>query len=119
MRKFRDFLRERDEKQFNWSRNPKDMLHLNKTIPPVEANGGVPLKLGYGAYQVFQRYWQGQDDPLYALLSRRGDSVDFVTVFATPEEADRLKQAANEIIAMSKDDGEIRTAKHILANIDQ
>ena len=74
----------------------------------------IPIKLSYAVYNVFQRYWEGQNDPLYAILSRRGNSVDWVEVEASEEEIDRLKEVAKEILDTSDDKGEIRTAESLL-----
>ncbi len=79
-----------------------------------------PVRISYAAYNVFQRYWGGQGDPLYAVLSRRGDSVDWVTVDAMPREIDRLEETADEVV----DDpdstaGERRTAQAMLDQLDQ
>jgi len=71
----------------------------------------IPLNISYGVYNVFQRYWEGQSDPLYAVLSRRGDSVDWVTVEASQEEADRMREVAEEIVSSSDDPMEKRTAQ--------
>ena len=73
-----------------------------------------PVELSYVDLNVFQRYWWGQWDPLYAVLSRRGNSVGWVTVDASEEELERLSDVANEIIGKSRDSGEVRTAKAFL-----
>ena len=57
------------------------------------------VKLGYDTYKIFQQYWEGQGDPLYAILSRRGGSVDIVTIAASREELQRLKEVAKEILS--------------------
>jgi hypothetical protein len=97
------------EKSITWS-NP---MPVQNTVPPVEEKGGIPVKLSYGAFNVFMRYYNGQSDPLYAVLSRRGSSVDFVTVFATPEEVNRLKEVAHEIIKTSPRKTDINTAQTV------
>jgi len=89
------------------------------TVPPPTEESGIPLRLGYGVYVVFQRYWEGQGDPLYAVLSRRGDSVDWVTVFASPEEVERLAEVAEEILQKSDDQGERNTAEHLLKQLEK
>lgn len=78
-----------------------------------------PVKLSYAVYNVFQRYWEGQDDPLYALLSRRGDDVDWVIVDASPEEIERLEETADEIIESPNDAGELRTAEAMLKQLEK
>lgn len=88
------------------------------TVPPATEEASIPIKLSYAVYNVFQRYWDGQGDPLYALLSRRGSSVDWVTVFATPEELERLEAVTQEVLETSDDKGEIATAKSLKQVLD-
>ena len=87
------------------------------TVTPATEEASIPLKLSYAVYNVFQRYWEGQRDPLYALLSRRGNSVDWVTVFATPEEVERLEKVTQEVLN-SDDPAEVRTAKSLKQVLD-
>jgi hypothetical protein len=87
------------------------------TVVPATDEASIPLKLSYAVYNVFQRYWEGQHDPLYALLSRRGSSVDWVTVFATPEEVERLEKVTQEVLN-SDDPAEVRTAKSLKHLLD-
>jgi hypothetical protein len=79
--------------------------------------GGKLIRIGYGTYNVFQRYWEGQGDDLYAVLSRRGTSVDWVTLRASRSEVERLKEVAQEIIDTSDDASEVRVAKAFLQDI--
>jgi len=88
------------------------------TVVPATEEASIPIKLSYAVYNVFQRYWEGQGDPLYALLSRRGNSVDWVTVFATPEELERLEEVIEEVLDKSEDKGEIATAKSLKQVLD-
>ena len=83
-------------------------------VGPPGRGYSLPTHLGYGTYNVFQRYWYGQGDPLYALLSRRGPSVDWVTVFANRREIDRLKEVSEQILATSDDEAERWTAKQVI-----
>jgi hypothetical protein len=87
------------------------------TVVPATEEASIPLKLSYAVYNVFQRYWDGQRDPLYALLSRRGDSVDWVTVFATPVEVERLEAVTREVMN-SDDPAEVHTAKSLKQVLD-
>jgi hypothetical protein len=87
------------------------------TVVPATEEASIPLKLSYAVYNVFQRYWDGQRDPLYALLSRRGDSVDWVTVFATPVEVERLEAITQEVLN-SDDPAEVHTAKSLKKLLD-
>jgi len=65
----------------------------------------------YSVLNVYQRYWYGQGDPLYAVLSRRGNSTDWVTLDdVSEEEFERLRETTEEIIDKSDDKGEVRTA---------
>jgi hypothetical protein len=60
--------------------------------------GGRPaneITLGYGVLRVFSQWWYGQGDPLYAVLSRRGNSVDLVTLEASREERHLLEDLRN------------------------
>lgn len=56
-------------------------------------------RIGYGVYNVFQHYWYGQGDPLYAVLSRRGPSVDWVEVTLSAAERRRMDEVATTILA--------------------
>jgi len=82
--------------------------------PNCNMRRNPPVELSYADLNVFQRYWWGQWDPLYAVLSRRGNSVSWVWVDASEEELERLTDVANEIIEKSDDKGEVRTAKAFL-----
>lgn len=93
---------------------------------PTRRRGGVPLqgnqyffpvRLSYATYLVFSKYQKGKGDPLGDLLFRRGDSVDWKTIKASDDEIQRLKQVAQEILSVSKDPGEVRTAQHVLETI--
>lgn len=57
------------------------------------------VTLTYATYNVFQRYWWGQSDPLYAVLSRRGHSVGIEEIEASEDEVDRLCDTAREAVA--------------------
>lgn len=82
--------------------------------------GPKPVKISYAVYNVFQRYWHGQGDSLYAVLSRRGSSVDWVTVEASEDEIDRLEETANEIIDDDESSaGERRTAEALLKQLEK
>ena len=82
------------------------------TVIPATDDATIPLRLSYAIYNVFQRYWEGQSDPLYALLSRRGGSVDWVTVFATQEEVDRLQEVML-VVLHSENPSERATAESL------
>lgn len=56
-------------------------------------------RIGYGVYNVFQHYWWGQNDPLYAVLSRRGGSVDWVEVTLSAAERRRMDEVATTILS--------------------
>lgn len=88
--------------------NPRDRFPDDYTIP---------VRLGYDTYRVFQQYWHGQSDPLYAVLSRRGGSVDFVTVLASRRELDVLRERAREIIAARDDRTDVRVARATLERL--
>jgi hypothetical protein len=72
------------------------------------------VKLGYDALNIFQHYWWGQWDPLYAMLSRRGNSVDWVTLDVSEDELERFKDVARDIVEKSDDSSEVRVAKKYL-----
>lgn len=67
-------------------------------VPGPSTKHRFPVRIGYDVLVIFSRHWRGQDDPLYAVLSRRGNSVDFVTVMASEEELDRLEDVNNAIL---------------------
>jgi hypothetical protein len=78
------------------------------------------IRLGYGTFNVFQRWWWGQSDPLYAVLSRRGNSVDWVVVYASPAEVERLVEVAHQIIdSTDSDKQEKYVATGLLALLSQ
>jgi len=77
------------------------------------------LPIGYDVFNIFQRYWWGQGDPLYAVLSRRGTSVDWVTVEASEEEVDRMVETAREILEKSSDETERRVADAFLRRFEE
>lgn len=78
------------------------------------------VKISLGTYNVFQQYWFGQWDPLYAVLSRRPSarsgrpSSAIETVMASKEERERLKDVAHEIIQANEDGMHVRVAKGFL-----
>lgn len=83
-------------------------------------HGPRPVRISYAVYNVFQRYWHGQGDSLYAVLSRRGNSVDWVTVEASENEIDRLEETANEIIDSDESTaGDRRTAESLLKQLEK
>ena len=94
-------------------------VHTEPTVPPATDSTSIPIRLSYAVYNVFQRYWEGSGDPLYAVLSRRGSSVDWVTVFASQEEVDRLYEVSDYIISRSDDKGEVGTAKQLKEQLSQ
>lgn len=69
------------------------------------------VKIGYGVYNVYQRYWYGQNDPLYAVLSRRGFWMNSVQIEASIEEIKALQRTTEEILEKSQDPSEVYTAK--------
>lgn len=91
---------------------------IQNVVTPAEDEGGIPVRLSYAVYNVYQRYWEGQNDPLYALLSRRGGSVDWVTVFLSPDELDRLKEVTQEIMEIG-DKTEKATAKSLQNQLEE
>ena len=82
------------------------MYHLNQTTtfePTIGTLGSydelhtITLDLRYDEMIVFARYWEGQGDALYAVLSRHVRalrSAGWARVDATPEEWSRLVDAA-------------------------
>jgi hypothetical protein len=79
-----------------------------------------PVRLSYAVQSEFSQYWGGQGDPLYAVLSRRGTSVDWVTVDASPEEISRLEQTAETIIEDDdKRPGAKRAAEALLKQLEE
>lgn len=66
--------------------------------------GGILIKVGLGVYNVFQQYWEGQGDPLYAVLSRRGHGAHIPEYLASKEEVERLIDVATEIAALKPGD---------------
>lgn len=103
----------------DWIENVEPSL-VGNTVPPPTDSHMIPVTLSYAVYNIFQQYWEGQNDPLYAILSRRGHSVDWVHVFASQEEIDRLGEVAMEII----DDPEsekpaIATAESLLPKLKE
>jgi len=77
------------------------------------------LRIGYGVYNVLQQYWTGQGDPLYAVLSRRGPSVDWVVVDnVSGEEMDALMDAAQAAAEDEENtESERRAAQNFYAHL--
>ena len=70
-----------------------------------------PIRLGYDTISVLSQYWEGQGDPLYAILSRRGNCVDWVEVRASDLEIIRLRDTCTAILANPEsEDSHIRVA---------
>lgn len=84
---------------------------------PSEPYGTIPIELGYDALQVYQQYWWGQGDPLYAMMSRRGLGVDFTKVTVTEDELSRFESVTREILHNSKSLRDKRVAKAYLPRI--
>lgn len=82
----------------------------SKIAPDESKFNIIPIRIGYGTYNVFKKNMQPNHEMANRLLDRRGSSVDWVTVKASNQEIKDLQDLANEIIANSKDDSEIRTA---------
>lgn len=88
----------------------------NPVVAPPSPAHRFPIRIGYGTYLVFSENWWGSGDPLYALLSRRGNSVDWVTVFASAKELDRMEEVANSLL-FGGDAREKRVAAPVLHDI--
>jgi len=97
---------------------PKVQRSSSRIVPEEDKFNIIPLRIGYDTYNVFKRH----APPKYALaerlLDRRGDSVDWVTVKASNQEVDNLKELARQIINSAKDEGELRTASATLKRIE-
>ena len=77
------------------------------------------IRLSYAVLNVFQQYWLGQGDPLYAVLSRRGISLDQVEQEMSLEEVEALVRVAQEIRDSSDREAYRRTANLLLGQIEQ
>ena len=78
------------------------------------------IRLSHAAATVFSQWWWGMGDPLYAVISRRGWSVEWVTVEASEAEKDRLIDTANEVIEdTTSPSSEHRTARLFLEQIGE
>lgn len=78
----------------------------------------IPLKIGYDTYNIFKRYSENKKfAECNSLLDRRGNSVDWETVFSSNEELANLKELANFIINNSKNTNEVRVANSTLDQI--
>lgn len=69
------------------------------------------IKIGFDTANIYQQYWHGQSDPLYAILSRRGYSVDWVTMEASVREIQVLQEQTEEILRENDDPIHVRVAK--------
>jgi len=78
----------------------------------------IPLKIGYDTNNIFKKY-SGNEKfaECNKLLDRRGNSVDWETVFSSNEELANLKELANYIINISKNIDEVRVAHSTLNRI--
>lgn len=83
-----------------------------------QRGGDYTLRLGYDVLVVFQSWWYGMGDPLYAVLSRRGNSVDIVYLDISRNEMERLEEVAEEILEDTETNrNEKRVARHLLDQI--
>jgi hypothetical protein len=65
---------------------------------PIKTNKPLfAVPLDYEVATLFSQCWYGQNDPLYAVLSRRGYDRHMITVEATKAEVDRLRETATDI----------------------
>lgn len=64
----------------------------------IDREPRVKLRLGYDFLSVFSGWYEGQGDPLYAVISRRGNSVDWVELEVTLTELAILIDTAQHII---------------------
>ena len=100
-------------------------LRSSSKIKPDESGFSIiPIRLGYSTYNVFKRYITPRYELAGNLLSRRGESVDFVTVKASNEELANLKELAEHIIKNPNGgqfgwkEGEVRTAQATIKAIE-
>lgn len=89
----------------------------SKIIPDESKFNIIPIRLGYGTYNVFKKNMRSGHEMANRLLDRRGDSVDWVIVKASNQEIQDLQSLANEIIKNSSDESEIRTAHATISAI--
>jgi len=101
----------------DWKKGQRqEVLRKRQVILDKYKSADIPIKIGYDTLNIFQRYWDGQNDPLYALLSRRGNSPDWVTVKVSKEELERLIDQAQDILHQG-DKTEKRVAKATLQRL--
>lgn len=102
-----------EEEKAKWQEQHKK--HKDKFKKDAKAD--ISVELGYDALNIFQRYWEGQGDLLYAMLSRRGTSVSIVELDVSRRELERFEDVAKEIVKDSDDASEVRVAKAYLKKI--
>jgi hypothetical protein len=97
---------------------PKVQRSSSKIVPEEDKFNIIPLRIGYDTYNVFKRHASPRYALVERLLDRRGDSVDWVTLKASNQEVDNLKELAHQILNSSRDEGELRTARATLKRIE-
>ena len=85
-------------------------------LPSPEKTFIVPIRISYGIYNVLNKYSRNFS-LASAVLLRRGDSVDFVTVNASNQEIANLKDLAEYVKRISNKEEEIRTADSALDSV--
>lgn len=106
-----------DMPQINSNQGPRN---YSKISPDSSKFNIIPIRLGYDTYNVFKRYSNNNKFRICdRLLDRRGETVDWKTVFASNEEIANLKELANYIINNSEKPNEQSTAVATLERINE
>jgi hypothetical protein len=96
--------------------------NVSKIIPQEDSFNIIPMKIGYGTYNIFKKHISPRFSLANRLLDRRGSSVDWVTIKASNEEIANLRELADYIIGTAGDDprkeNEVRTALATIKEIE-
>lgn len=75
--------------------NPSDDEDEDEDEDDIEVWNVVPVT--YAAHLMFARHYEGMGDPLYAVMSRRGNGVSIVDVEMSDDEYERVIDLAAEL----------------------
>lgn len=99
--------------------NNSVLRRFSKLSPDSGKFNIIPIKIGYDTYEAFKNYSRsnGKFEACDNLLNRRGESVDWKTVYASNEEMVNLKELANYILKISQIPNELSVANVTLKRI--
>lgn len=117
---FHEYIAEISSVDMPQINSSQGLRNYSKISPDSSKFNIIPIRLGYDTYNVFKRYSNDNKFRICdRLLDRRGETVDWKTVFASNEEIANLKELANYIINNSEKPNEQSTAVATLERINE